>query len=540
MPIAATLQAPTWVSSGAAITGGLDLLGLRLPVQFIGGTLLDGVTTVTPSVRYLAFRAWLIHRYGQSRQPDRWQDFTNFAARIESALVLGNLSQDRSIGGLIGTDQALARLDANTPRVAISALVKSPASTIYAGPSDQLGITRSREDAVPGLVAERGVPLATALDRTLARIPLIESLLSKNELADVSIDDLRELGAVARIDQIPNDERELLIAAIVPAQPLNRERARIGTYAALLALAAQLKARPAESDLFDAACSMARFGEPILDRVADGWTGYCVRDAIAVTQEAVMAAVMDDIMTSPDGGLAGVDRDAVIAGLMERLEEHDSALRDLGLLNSEESTTTLSFRDLQSRIDDLLVAGSMQSHGISRWPHALTEPALYRRVLRSGAGALTLAVVAWLIAARRVGEGVRENGQEHSSLSYQGWRRMGLRDVILPELERFHRENRSLREVAAELAYRTVQQHLQITWSRLQVDLRRDVALLTAEGNKWFSRGKGFGGGRTASRLQQALGWLTQLRLIDGGGITADGELVLERALSVLTEGAGA
>jgi hypothetical protein len=73
MPIAATRQAPTWVSSGAVITGGLDLLGLRLPVQFIGGTLLDGVTTVTPSVRYLAFRAWLIRRYGQSGQPDRWQ-----------------------------------------------------------------------------------------------------------------------------------------------------------------------------------------------------------------------------------------------------------------------------------------------------------------------------------------------------------------------------------------------------------------------------------------------------------------------------------
>lgn len=43
MPIAATIQAPTWVNSGATITGGLDLLGLCLPVQFIGGTLLDGV-----------------------------------------------------------------------------------------------------------------------------------------------------------------------------------------------------------------------------------------------------------------------------------------------------------------------------------------------------------------------------------------------------------------------------------------------------------------------------------------------------------------
>jgi hypothetical protein len=540
MPIAATIQAPTWVNSGAVITGGLDLLGLRLPVQFIGGTLLDGVSTVTPSVRYLAFRAWLIHRYGQSGQPDRWQDFTDFAARIESALVLGNLTQDRSIGGLIGTDQALARLDANTPQVTISALVKSPASTIYAGPSDQLGITRSRQDAVPGLVAERGVPLATALDRTLSRVPLIERLLSKLDLTDVSIDDLRELGAVARIDQIPGDERELLIAAIVPAKPLTRERARIGTYAALLALAAQLNARPSESDLFDAACSMARFGEPMLDRVADGWTSYCVRDAIAVTQEAVMAAVMDEIMASPDGGLAGVDRDVVIAGLMERVEEHDSALRDLGLLNSGESTAALSFRDLQSRLDDLLAAGSVQSYGISRWPHTLVEPALYRRALRSGAGALTLAVVAWLVAARRAGDGVRENGQEYSNLSYQGWRRMGLRDVILPELQPFHRDNRSLREVAAELGYRTVQQHMQITWSRLQVDLRRDVALLTAEGNKWFSRGKGFGGGRTASRLQQALGWLAQLRLIDDDGITADGGVVLERALNVLAEGDGA
>jgi hypothetical protein len=95
MPIAKTVQAPSWVSSGAVITGGLDLLGLRLPVQFIGGTLLDGVTTVTPSVRYIAFRAWLIQRYGQSGQPDSWQNFTDFSARLECALVLGNLLEDR-------------------------------------------------------------------------------------------------------------------------------------------------------------------------------------------------------------------------------------------------------------------------------------------------------------------------------------------------------------------------------------------------------------------------------------------------------------
>ncbi len=536
MPLPETIEAPVWVDSGAVITGGLDLLGLRLPVQFIGGTLLDGVTTVTPSVRYLAFRAWLIQRYGQSGQPDRWQNFTDFAARMESALVLGNLTQDRSINGLIGADEALARLDANTPQVSVSALVKSPASTIYAGPSDQLGLTKTRDDAVPGLVIQRGVPLATAVDQRLSHIPLVDQLLTQLELGQVPLDDLRELGAVTRIDQIPDDERELLIAAIFPATPLAKEVARIGTYASLLALAATLNARPTERDLLDTACSMGRFGEPILDHIADGWTTYCVRDAIAVTQESVMAAVMDEIMASPDGGLSGVDRDVIVGTLMERVEDHDSAMRDIGLLADGESVTDLSFRDLQTRIEDRVSSGRVQTRGINRWPDRLMETMLYRRALTSGAGALSLAVVAWVLAVVRVGDGVREKSKEYGGLSYQGWRRLGLRDVLLPEVERFHRENRSMRDVAAELAYRTVQQHLQITWSRLQVDLRRDVALLTAEGNQWFSRGKGFAAGRTASRIEQALGWLGQLKLIDEGGITVDGYLVLQRAFKVLAE----
>ncbi len=537
MAIAETLQPPEWISSGAAITGGLDLLGLRLPVQFIGGTLLDGVTTVTPSVRYLAFRAWLIHRYGQTGGADSWQAFTDFAARIESALVLGNLVHEPSLSGLIGAEQALERLAKGEPRVQISSLVKAPASTIYAGPSDQLGISKTRDNAVPGLVFERGFPLAQSVNRRLERIPVVERLILHEHLAEVSVDDLRELGAVVRIDQIPDDERDLLLAAIVPAAPLPNERARIGTYASLLALASKLKAQPSESSFFDTVCLAERFGEPLIDQVADGWATYCVRDAIAVTQEGVLAAVMDEILGQPDEGLAGAHRDAVIAALMERVEEHDSALRDLGIISFGESVTDLTFRGLEDRLRSRLSAAGGATTGIARWPDKLIEPLLYRRALKSGAGALSLAVVAWIMAAIRVGDAVRENVLEYGGLSYQGRWRLGLRDVVLPELNRLRRENRPLREVAAELAFRTVQQHLQITWSRLQVDLRRDVALLTAEGNKWFARGKGFVAGRTASRIQQALGWLSQLKLISPTGITTDGEVVLKRAYRVLAEG---
>ena len=238
--------------------------------------------------------------------------------------------------------------------------------------------------------------------------------------------------------------------------------------------------------------------------------------------------------------LTGVERVTVIASLMERVDEHADGLRALHLLGASEAVSDLSFRQLYSRVEAKLSGGLEQRRGLSRWTSDLIEPRLYTLAQRSGAGALTLAVVAWIMAAIRVGAAVKENRQESDSLSYQGWRRFGLRDVILPELERFHREDRPLRDVAAELAYRTVQQHLQIAWSRLQADVRRDVALLTAEGSQWFSRGKGFSGGRTASRLQQALGWLTQLKLIDGNGITTDGDLVLQRALRILPEGAPA
>lgn len=537
MAIANTLQPPDWISSGAVITGGLDLLGLRLPAQAIGGGLIDGVTTVTPSVRYLAFRAWLIHRYGQSGRPDSWQTFTEFAARVESALVLGNLIEDPSIGGLIGSDQALERLALGDAHVQISSLVKSPASTIYTGPSDQLGISKSRDNAVPALVIERGLPLAKVVDQRLASVSVVDRILRQDDLGTASIEDLRELGSMVRIDRVPDDERDLLLAAIMPPKPRATERNRIRTYAALLALAGQRKTPPSESNFFDLVCSTEAFGDPRIDPVADGWATYCVRDAIAVTQEGVLAAVMGEILGQPDGGLAGVDRDVVIESLMERVEEHDSALRDLNLISTSESVADLTFRDLEGRLRSRLSVAGGQKAGVARWPDKLIEPLLYRRALKAGAGALSLAVVAWIMADLRVGDAVREGSQQYHSLSYQGRRRLGLREVVLQELERFRREDRPLRDVAAEMALRTVQQHLQITWSRLQVDLRRDVALLTAEGKRWFARGKGFVAGRTASRIQQALGWLHQLKLIDANGITADGDVVLQRALMALAEG---
>ena len=533
-----TIPAPRWIDSGAELIAGLDLLGLRLPVQFIGGSLFDGVTTVTPQARYLAIRAWLIHRYGQTGLPDSWQRFTEFALRIESAIVLANLLEDRGIGNLIGAEKALERLDAGTAMVSIGPLVKVPAATVYAGPSDrkQLGITKDRDEEVPALVEDRGVPIAKAMDLRFKDVSILNRLLADPSIEEVSIEDLRSLGAIARVDQITAEERQALLASILPPSPRAQERSRIATYAALLSLAMTLSKPPSEQDLFDAACSKERFSNGALDSIADGWVTYCVRDVIAVTQEAVLSTVVTELNGAVDNGKLGAPGKDIIASLMERVGEHDTALRTLGLLKAEESISALSFKVLRRRVEDNVAAGQESRHGIARWDSSLTETKLYTLALRSGAGALSLAVVAWILADLRVGAAVREETLKTGGLSYQGWRRFGLKEVILPELERFWHEDAPFREVAAEMAYRTVNQHLQIAWSRLQGDPRRDVALMTTEGDIWYAR-KRFAGGRTASRISQAIGWLKQLGLISDDGLTKEGEAALANVLQTLEAG---
>lgn len=534
MPISETIEPPEWIDSGAEITGGLDLTGLRVPVQNFGTTLLDGITTVTPQVRYLAFRSWLIRQYGNTELPDSWNHFEQFSLKIESALVLSNLIQDAGIGGLIGADRARVLLESAEHSIAIEPLLQTPAASTYTGPSDQLGITKPRDDYVPSLTDTRGLPLAKLVEDRFSSIPALSRLISHPSTTSISLEELSELGAVARIDQIPPDEREALLASIIPSEPFAGELPRIATYTSLLSLAEELGAPPSETDIFDAACSKRRFGDALLDHAADGWAMYCVRDDLSVTQESVLSAVMAEVTASAEGNRSGVQAASVIEALMERVEEHSQPLRDLGIATADESVEDFSFCQLYHRIEQQLEVGLEQRGGLARWDAPLCETRLYYLSMRAGSGALTLALVAWILAELRVGQAVRKGAQEVRGLSYHGWRRMGLQEVVLPELERFKREDRPVRNVAAGLAYRTVNQHLQIAWSRLQADPARDVALITTDGVMWYSRNKNFSGGRTLSRLPQCLGWLKQLELIDEDGITTDGKDIRDKGLRIL------
>src|SRR5579859_4060878 len=86
---------PEWVTSDAKPVQGLDLLGLRVPVERLGLTLLAAVTTISPTLRYIGLRAWIARQYALATLPDDWDSFQPYAAKVEAAIAIGNLLHNR-------------------------------------------------------------------------------------------------------------------------------------------------------------------------------------------------------------------------------------------------------------------------------------------------------------------------------------------------------------------------------------------------------------------------------------------------------------
>lgn len=98
---------PELVVSEAKEVGGLDLLGLHAPAEAVANRLMNGVTNVTPAIRYFGLRAWLTLRYLELGGLKNWDAFWVFAAKVESAIAYaGQIAKDPT-PGLVGRDGAV-------------------------------------------------------------------------------------------------------------------------------------------------------------------------------------------------------------------------------------------------------------------------------------------------------------------------------------------------------------------------------------------------------------------------------------------------
>ncbi|MCP3962318.1 MAG: hypothetical protein GY719_31125 [bacterium] len=534
MAIADIRPAPEWVDIGADLIRGLDLLGLRLPVQTVGSTLLTGVTTITPSIRYLSLHAWIVHSYGQARGPDRWKDFRDFASRVEAAVAVGNLLADPKMVGVIGSDKASKALEADEDAVHLEALVSQLAVSTYANPSQQLGLSFARDSSIPGLTKERGLPLAELVRGQMSGCRAGAAFSQGQRLGHLAVAELQEFGKLASLADIPPAEVDLLLEALLPLEPRPEDFFRVETYACLLALADLHSRPPRERDLFAEAHALERRLPEKLHEVLDGWLRYSVRDLLAAAHEAALKAIVKEVEILAETTGAAVASGTTIGALVAREGEQSDPLRGLGLIATDESPHDLSFRDLFERVHEATSVERRDLRGLHRWRQSLNEWDLIATALNSGAGALATLPVAWILATLRSEPWPDFTTEPFEQRIDVGWSRLGVFEIVAPWVRRFLREEWSLPKVMSELAHRTIDQHLRMAWARMAADPKRDVAVLVSDGDTWRHRGKVVVARRTASRLPQAISWLEQLRLIDSGGLTSEGEATLDRCLRTI------
>ena len=528
------IPAPSWVSTGAEIADGLDLLGLRQPVQAIGGNLLDGVTSVTPTIRYLSFSCWLLYRYAEARLPDTYKDFSAFAQRAEAALVMGNLLAHGRVGGLVGPIRSQRRLEESQSEfVALDPVANTPALGIYLSAAAQLGLFKLRGDSVPHLSKERGLPLALAMDAVLSSLPFAQVLTSFKPPEKASRKDLENLGKTVAMNAISKQEVVLLGNAVIPENSTSTESPRVATYASLFSLTDELKRIPGEFEFMEAATRSTGFASDHLENWSDAWLAYEIRDMLAATHECLCFELLEEVNQMGGEGQTPLTPMSVIRELLSRVDDLLEPLMLLGLAEIDESIENISVKELVRRIAKAAKNKRVLRNGLHRWEGELTETAVIEAALSLSSGRSILVVVAWILVAQRVSTDSGDYNAQLALLSGEEERRIGVFNVVIRSVNDWSNDNSSLIEQAAELMNFTMQQHLNVAWSRMATDLKKDVALISVDEGKWKSRGKQIAAGRTVSRLDQAIGWMAQLGWIDENGITSTGRPYANRAYEI-------
>ena len=532
--------APGWIDFAPRSQRGLDLLGLRLPVQAIGLSLLDAVTTIAPKVRYLSFRTFIADAYrtAPGPPPDSRDSFMAFALPAETAFALGNTLVGPDATNIVGIGRAGELLESEGEPIALERLVAQPALNIYGQPAESLGLV-GNPDGAPWIGRDVGHRLARELRKSWGSTALGRRLLDGETLDAASREDLKEFGEACFVDELLEEERRLLIDAIIPESPSRDAVERVRTCALLLHLSRNRNADGSqglvtEAELMSAARRPGRSFPAVLRRALDGWLLYQVRDCLAVVHEAALGEVVSHLDSEGrgPGGLLGTE---VVEGLLSRGSALDRVWTDLGLPGTLGSLDDVRLADLEETMKAACSDGIVELGGLRRWNGRFDEWKLIEARRGYGSGVLLLLPMAWLLSDLRAGRGVREKGSLFDGLSLGGGGRMGMRQVVLPRLRRMKDRNPTVAEAIGELVGLTVAQHSHIALSRLAANPEKDVAVLRVEGERWIGL-RGFAPGRAASRLLEMTGWLHQLELISDSGLTEEGETILARALDTLEE----
>lgn len=521
-------------------------MGLRNTANRIGYVAMNGLTSVTPRIRYLSFREWMLAAWWEARGEDRRKAFYDFAQRAEAAIVLANLRAGVTVNGLIGSDKGPARMAGDQPW-ALEKLVENPGAAIYAGATEQLGLDTTQFEQggtlvvrqIPGPTAELGQRLAKTVAESVSGTRLGDEISSGRISKTTNAASLDEIAERVRLDQIPERERAALIDMVIPlratpgisSEKRASELRRIGSYTLLLEIAQRHGRVPVEEQVFELTENGGRDLPGVLHPTLDLWSLFCSRDLLAACHEAAMCGITQSLATV--AGDSEATSQQVLDELLGQGDTLGQALEEAGLLSGSERWDELGFRTLYGRIQAACSDNTWDRRGVRRWDGGLSEGALAAAVLNhaTGPGPLAMLPVAWTLVTLRLAPALA--GRPCPFFDQVRIPPLPVRPHVEDAVASWLDEDPALPELVSRMALDTVWLHLDTAWRRMQANVRSDTAHLHVEGDTWRPR-RVWRPGRGTSRLDNAIGWLVQLELVDESGLTAHGQEIHAAALTTL------
>ncbi|MBP2159121.1 MULTISPECIES: hypothetical protein [Asticcacaulis] len=312
---------PEWTELGQE--GGLDPLGMQRPIEVIYQALIPGISTITLRLRYYSFFCWMLEAYASKIGNTDPQEFRIFHRRCELlyALIAARGPYETGVTGIEWAQKQVAKIQgAGDPNVEIAfadgahpdtsgdRYLKNKAGAfgaIYSTQMQDIGLVLlgTTENPVP-VCTERGLALAKAFAEILGDAS--ETILDAVASGKVSMATLDALGRLKPGALNPEGaECRLLIQLLLGLSPdgSGADLRRRDTMKMLLQLTASRGAKPRADDAkwtwLEAEAEPGNEG-----RVQSLWTLYQLSDLLRLAYEYIMDAGLKLLAIEPSRHLS--------------------------------------------------------------------------------------------------------------------------------------------------------------------------------------------------------------------------------------------
>jgi hypothetical protein len=218
-PAGTTVPIPKWTNYVVTDLGGRDPLGLSRVSFMITDYLVTGIITTTSRARYYSFYPWALWHIDNLERPKRYADFTAAFRRREAFLALCTLHHNPESAGVVGADAVRSRLSTYRESKEVDTnFAVLPSNSLggfgqyYGGSLYALGLTHRDENGIDHAEAGRGVALAEAFNRSIARTKYYrQGYFAETEIPfDVLKKSASQFSLDCLSEELANEERTLL------------------------------------------------------------------------------------------------------------------------------------------------------------------------------------------------------------------------------------------------------------------------------------------------------------------------------------------